>query len=340
MNTLAARAEPKKAGITGKAWWPWVKRGATVVFFALVAWLLVEQARAIEWHEVFAALRSYPPASLLGAAALAVLSLALYSCFDLLGRHYTGHPLRTPTVMLVTFTSYVLNLNLGSLVGGVALRYRLYSRLGLNIGVITRIMSLSMLTNWMGYLMLAGVLFGFHTPALPPGWKIGSGGLQILGFVLLATAVAYLLLCAISRRRSYVLRGHELNLPSLRLALLQITMGASNWLIMGGVVFLLLQQKIDYPTVVSVLLVAAVAGVITHVPAGLGVLEAVFVALLSHQVPRHELLAALLAYRVVYYLGPLAVAAAVFLVMETRAKKLAREAGTAKKAPKRQRSGS
>jgi len=319
-------AGKRKAGITGKAWWPWLKRAATLLFFSAIAWLLVEQGRAIEWHEVFAALRAYPLPSLLSAAALAVLSFALYSCFDLLGRHYTGHGLRIPTVMLVTFTSYALNLNLGSLVGGVAMRYRLYSRLGLQVGVITRVMTLSMLTNWMGYLLLAGVLFGFFTPALPPDWKIGSGGLQLLGFVLLGTAAAYLGLCAFSRRRSYLVRGHELELPSLRLALLQITMGAANWLIMGGVVFLLLQQKIAYPTVVSVLLVAAVAGVITHVPAGLGVLEAVFVALLSHQVPSHQLLAALLAYRVLYYLAPLAVAGPVFLVMEMRAKKLAREA--------------
>ena len=62
------------------------------------------------------------------------------------------------------------------------------------------------------------------------------------------------------------------------------------------------------------------AGVITHVPAGLGVLEAVFVALLSHQLPQHELLAALVAYRVTYYLAPLAIAAATLLVMESRAK--------------------
>jgi hypothetical protein len=33
--------------------------------------------------------------------------------------------------MGVTFISYAFNLNLGSLVGGVAFRYRLYSRLGL-----------------------------------------------------------------------------------------------------------------------------------------------------------------------------------------------------------------
>jgi uncharacterized membrane protein YbhN (UPF0104 family) len=180
-----------------------------------------------------------------------------------------------------------------------------------------------MLTNWMGYLLLAGVIFGFHAPALPPGWKISSGGLQILGLALLAISFAYLLLCALSRQRSFTLRGHELNLPSLRLAALQLCMGAANWLLMGGVVFMLLQQKIGFPTVTGVLLVAAVAGVITHVPAGLGVLEAVFIALLSHQLPKYELLAALLAYRAIYYLAPLTLAAVLYLVAETRAQKSA-----------------
>lgn len=308
---------------TRKVWWPWLKRVAIAVFFMLVAWLLVTQARAVEWDEVFHALTHYPLPSLLGAVALTLLSLTLYSCFDLLGRHYTDHTLRVATVMRVTFISYIFNLNLGSLVGGVALRYRLYSRLGLDADVITRVMSLSMLSNWMGYLLLAGVIFGFHAPALPPGWKISSGGLQLLGFFLLAISFTYLLLCAWSRQRSFIVRGHKLRLPSLRLAALQLCMGAANWLLMSGVVFLLLQQQIGFPTVVGVLLVAAVAGVITHVPAGLGVLEAVFVVLLSHQLPKHELLAALLVYRVIYYLAPLALAAVLYLVAETRAKKAA-----------------
>jgi len=41
-----------------------------------------------------------------------------------LGRHLTRHRLGTGTVMGVTFISYAFNLNLGSLVGGVAFRYR------------------------------------------------------------------------------------------------------------------------------------------------------------------------------------------------------------------------
>ena len=311
------------SGITSKIWWPWLRRSATAAFFMLVAWLLVTQARSIDWGAVLTSITSYPLPSLLGAIALTLLSLLLYSSFDLLGRHYTGHTLGTLTVMRVNFISYMFTLNLGATVGGVALRYRLYARLGLDIGTITRIISLSMLSNWIGYLLLCGVIFGFYPLALPPGWKINSAGLQLLGFVLLTLAFLYLLLCAVSRQRSFTVRGHEISLPSLQLAALQLGMGAANWLLMGAVVFLLLQQKIGFPTVTGVLLVSAMAGVLTHIPAGLGVLEAVFVVLLSHQLPKIELLAALLAYRGIYYLAPLTLAAVLYLVAETRAKKSA-----------------
>jgi uncharacterized membrane protein YbhN (UPF0104 family) len=73
--------------------------------------------------------------------------------------------------------------------------------------------------------------------------------------------------------------------------------------------------------VLAVLLVGAVAGVITHVPAGLGVLEAVFVALLSDQMPQARLLGALLAYRAIYYLVPLALATLAYVLTEVRAKR-------------------
>ena len=89
-------------------------------------------------------------------------------------------------------------------------------------------------------------------------------------------------------------------------------------MLIGSVIFLLLQGALPYPTVLATLLIAAVAGVLTHVPAGLGVLEAVFVTLLSSQMPPSELVAALLAYRGIYYLAPLAIATACYLAFEAR----------------------
>ena len=313
----------RKSKLSERPWWPLVKRGATALFFGLVAWLLISQARTIDWQEVLTSLKAYPLSVAGIAMLLAAASFTLYSCFDLLGRRYTGHTLGTVTVMTVTFVSYVFNLNLGSLVGGVAFRYRLYSRLGLNTGLVTRVMTLSMLTNWIGYLLLGGLVFSILPPTLPDSWPLSSAHLRLIGIVLVLIAAGYLALCFFSRQRELSIRGHLIALPSARLAALQLLMGASNWLIMSGIIFVLFQQRIEFPAVVSVLLLAAVAGVITHVPAGLGVLEAVFVALLSHQMPQPAILAALVAYRVVYYLGPLCVAAVVYLVMETRAKKLA-----------------
>lgn len=303
------------------AWWPWAKRVLTLMFFAAVAYLLYTQARDIDWDEVFTSIRRRPLGDMLLALAFTVGSYVLYSCFDLLGRAITQHGLSIPKVMTVNFVSYAFNLNMGALVGGVAFRYRLYSRLGLDTATTTRVLVMSMLTNWLGYLMLAGLAFMVAPPSPPPDWKLDTGGLRILGAVLLALAITYLLLCAFSRRRAWTVRGHDIELPSLRLALLQLGMSVANWLMIAATVYTLLEHKIDFPTVVAVLLVAAVAGVITHVPAGLGVLETVFVVLLSHQLPRSELLAALLAYRGIYYLAPLAFATVVYLVLEVRARK-------------------
>jgi len=306
-----------------RPWWPWLRRGLTIAFFALVAYLIVSHAREIQWAEVGQALRRRPWHSLLIAALLAAASHAVYSCYDLLSRRYTGHDLSTAKVMSTTFISYAFNLNLGSLVGGLGFRHRLYSRLGLAPGEINRIIAFSMLTNWFGYLLLAGVAFLLRPLDIPDDWALGSGALQVLGGVLLCVVAGYLVTCAVSRRRSWRVRGHEIDLPPLKMAILQLSISGVNWLLIAGVVFVLLQQSVPYPTVLAVLLIAAVAGVLTHVPAGLGVLEAVFVTLLSRQVPTHELLAALLAYRGLYYLVPLAFATVLYLLLEARISKAA-----------------
>lgn len=304
--------------ITSKAWWPWAKRLVTLAFFLLVAYLLTTYARTVEWDQVLSTVRQRPLSSLLLACLLAALSYALYSCFDLLGRHATGHRLKTVQVMTINFICYAFNLNLGALVGGVAFRYRLYSRFGLDAETVTRILMMSMLTNWSGYLLLSGPAFLLSPVLLPEDWKIGTAGIRILGCVLSAIAVAYLALCAFSRRRAWSIKGYEISLPTVRIALLQLAISSVNWLVIATTIHVLLEQKLAFPLVLSVLLIAAIAGVITHVPAGLGVLEAVFVALLSDRLPTHVILAALLTYRAIYYIGPLVVAALVYLVIEAR----------------------
>ncbi len=308
---------------SAKPWWPWAKRIVLGGFFVFVVGMLAIQARAIQWSEVFDTMRAYPASVVLIAALLAALSHLIYSSFDLVGRHYTGHPLRAPTVMAITFVSYAFNLNLGTVVGAVAMRVRLYSRLGLDAATIARIVGTSMLTNWLGYFLLAGLAFVWWPLALPADWHVGIGALRVLGAALVAVSLGYLVLCAISKRREWTVRGHEIALPSLRVAIVQVMLSTANWAVMGATMFVLLQGKVAYPMALGVLLIGAVAGLLSRVPAGLGVLEAVFMAMLSAQMTNSALVAAVLLYRAVYYWAPLVVATVLYLAMEASAKRLA-----------------
>jgi uncharacterized membrane protein YbhN (UPF0104 family) len=316
-------AQPQGASPQRK-WWPRTKRALNWLFFFAVLALVIRYGRHIEWSEVLDSVLDTPGDALAAAIALAVTSHLLYSCFDLIGRRYTGHNLPTPTVMAVNFISYAFNLCIGSIVGGVGFRYRLYSRLGLDNTVITKVVSMSLLTNWLGYKLLAGFLFVVHPLALPPSWKMGNHGLQWIGAGLMLISLGYIFACVRSGDRVWNIRGHEFYLPPWRMALLQMVISCLNWCLMAGIIYVLLGERIVYADVLTVLLIGAIAGVVAHVPAGLGVFEFVFVALLSHLVPEGRLLGALLGYRAIYYIGPLAIAGVMYLVMELNARKLKR----------------
>lgn len=308
-------------------WRIWAGRVLLLAFAVFVLVALVWQASEVAWPLVWRSLRETPLPVLLAAAAVALCGHLLYSAFDLLGRRYTGHALATLPTMGVTFVSYAFNLNFGAIVGGAAMRFRLYARLGLTMGTIARVMVLSMWTNWLGYLFLAGALLLWLPLAPPPAWTLAPWALHALGALLMGMALGYFLLCATASRRHWQVRWrarrYAVHLPTARMALLQLLMASGTWLLMAGVLYVLLQQQVAFTAVASVHLLGMVSGLVTRVPAGLGVQEAVFVALLSHQVPQPELLAALVGYRAFYYWAPLAIAFLAYLWMEARAKRIA-----------------
>lgn len=302
--------------------WRWAKRILTVIFFILVPALLFMLIKNIEWAEVEQALRAYSVQTLLLGIAISLSSYLVFASYDLIGRHYTGHSLPARQVLPLAAVCYAFTLNLTAWVGGIALRFRLYSRLGLEAGTITKILSLSLITNWLGYIILAGALFTFRQVDLPQQAKIGETALQIVGLILLAAAAAYFWACRFSKRRSFHFREHKITLPKARLAFVQAGLAITNWLLMGLLIFTLMPDKVSYQTVLGILLISSIAGVIAHIPAGLGVIEAVFISMLHHELSKSSILAALIGYRIIYYLIPLAIACVIYLVLEARAKKM------------------
>lgn len=313
-------SKPSSADNSQSVWsrnWPWIRKVLTVLFFAAVAWLLVSQARSIEWGEVWAGLQSYSGVTIGFALLITTAAYLCYTSYDLFGRHYIKTSVSRVETMMVAFIAFSFNLNLGALVGSLGVRYRLYTQLGLGKAEVAHVVGMTVSTNWLGYLLLAGLAFASGTVEVPVDWAISNLALRLLGAAFVLLVAVYLLLCRFSRRRIWVVRGHELHLPRLRIALLQLLIACSHWLLMAGVVYSFLHGKVEFMELLGVLLVSSIAGAVAHIPGGLGVIEAVFVLFLSGDISRAQILAALIAYRGVFYLCPLIVATALYVYMET-----------------------
>lgn len=299
-----------------------LKRVATGLFVCVVVALLIRVSLTIEWDEVVQAIKETPLSSLWVAGLLVAASYGVYSCFDLLGKWYTGHDLPWWRTMSVAFISYAFTMNFGAAVGGLALRLRLYAKQGLNPGSIMRIMGLSMTTNWIGYALLGGGVFLSGAVQPPAGWEISGGPLRVVGAVMIGVALAYAGLCAFSARRSWTIRDHVIELPELRIAVLQLGLAMLNWSIMGLVIHTVMPGNVPYATILGTLLIGSIAGAVAHIPGGLGVTEYVFITLLAPELPRHQILGAILVYRALYYVAPVLLAGTLYLIYEARSRAL------------------
>jgi len=321
-RTPSALVPRRAASVHSRRRWHLIARILSGAFFALVLFAIAWYARTIEWEPVFEALRSYRPATLALAAALAASHCVLYASFDLLTRPHVPHGSekgRLPWrwVLPVAFTSYTFNLNLGPWIGSLGMRLRQYSRLGIGSAQILRILVFTTLTNWAGYIFLAGLVFAVAPPpVLPEDWPVGAGTLRLVGVGLLAVTAAYWTLCALARRRVYTIHRLSLRLPSFRMALTQTALASTNWLLIALVAWVVLKGAVPVTTMVVTILFASVAGAIVHIPGGVGVIEAVLLAVLDGEVPHGQLVAALLVYRAVYYLWPFALGLLTFAIIE------------------------
>jgi uncharacterized membrane protein YbhN (UPF0104 family) len=316
MTTKAAGFPFTKLRAALPGLWIHVRRWGPLLFGILVFGLLASQAHKIDWAGAWSALKRYEPMFLLKVLGLATVSHALYACFDLVGRRHTRHKLPRVLTWCIALVSYAFTLNLGSLIGGVATRVRLYMRAGLDEVTIAQIVGVSVATNWMGYALVAGGLFAAGAISPPAQLHVSATTFQTLGVGMLLLAYAYVAACALAKGRVWRVRRRNIRLPTPVIAVVQLAVSAANWSLMGAVMYLLLGEKVPYATTLSVLLAASIIGVLTPVPAGLGVLEAVYLALLSGTVPQGTLMGAVLAYRALYYVVPLGGALLLYLGLE------------------------
>jgi phosphatidylglycerol lysyltransferase len=127
---------------------------------------------------------------------------------------------------------------------------------------------------------------------------------RLSGVLMLAAVLSYVVACAV-RRAPLAWRGWKVPVPSVQLATGQVALACADLLLTSACLFILLPDSagVSFLAFAGLFMVALAASVASSVPGGLGVFESIMVLLLP-AVPAPQMLGALLAYRIVYYVLP------------------------------------
>lgn len=278
-----------------------------LILFALALLALHRALGKFHYYHVLQHLHAIPGRQIALALLLTVISYLVLTAYNHLAVSYVRHPLPGGRITLASFICYAFSNSVGiSLLTGGSLRYRFYSAWGLSGEEISWIVAFTSATLWLGILTLAGFLFLFLAPklSLPAVFPLSP---RLLGVILLIPVGLYLLACWF--RRVLRVKSWEFTFPSLRLAIMQLLIGAIDWALAGSILFILLPSvaSLSFGTFLSIYLLAQAVGLISNVPGGLGVFETLMLLFLK-EIPAPELLATLLVFRGIYYLFPLGVA--------------------------------
>jgi glycosyltransferase 2 family protein len=290
--------------------YPWIGVGV----FALAAFLVWRALRRYSLEQILASLDQISLHHLALGALFTAASFLCLSGTETLAVRYTRRELPYRKIALASFVS----LSIGHTIGFAgfssgAVRYRFYTAWGLSPGDVARILVFCSLTVLLGLLALGG-LSCLLAPRLVARTFGASPTLVIAaGILLLALVGLYLGLAAVVRLPIRI-RHFELPLPPLRLALGQVACGTADFLMVSAVLYQMLRASSDvgYLAVAAGYVVANSAGIVSHVPGGLGVIEAVMLAL----VPGANVVGALVAFRAVYFLVPFLLGALTFALCE------------------------
>jgi len=289
----------------------------SVAVATLAGYVLFRTFQRISLADVIANMRATSTSTLLLAAGCAAGAFSVLAAYEVAVVRYVKHCIGRAKPVVTALIAFPLGHAVGQTVlSGSALRYRMYAPAGFSATEV----GATVLLCGMPYALAVGLLLDlalvFGAEQLAPLFRISSQWLFALGCLGLVKDAGYLLFVWL-RKAPIRLGGWAVRLPTMRMTLLQIVVGVVDIVLIASVLYLLLPESARMPFLpfVAVYLASILVGVISHVPAGLGVLESMLLLLLPH-VPPEQLLASVLLYRVIYEVLPLMMSLAIWSVYE------------------------
>jgi glycosyltransferase 2 family protein len=286
--------------------WNWIGFALSATIVGISIYVLANILSDVDFARVAAHVRAMP-ASQIGRAVLFVAcaygTLTFYDFFAVrtIGANHVPYRIAA----LASFTSYAIGHNIGvTAVSGGAIRYRIYSQFGLGVLDVAKICFLTGLTFWLGNLAVLGSGMAYRPDVPGRILHVPTDIVRIIGIGALVLLCAYVS-WASRRPRTIGMRNWSVLLPGGASTLIQIGIGLADLGCSALAMYSAIPSAIEgkFPTVAIAFVSATLLGFASHAPGSLGVFDAAMLLALP-EVPKEQLVAGLLVFRVLYFLVP------------------------------------
>ena len=288
--------------------------------FGLGIYALYHLLRPVSPAEIMAQVRAMPATVLLAALAATVVGYVAMIAYDALALRFIRRRLPFGVVVLGGYLGYAFGNTIGvSAISGGAVRYRIYSASGLNGFEVATVSGYIAIAVGVGLTLVGLTALAIHPGAVDALLPSRPGTIRLAAGLIVIVSVTAIIWASV-RQHSLRIWGYDLHLPppadlAGQLVITLIDIAAASFALW----VLLPAGKPDFPTFVAIYSAATMIGVISHVPGGIGVFETVVIGALPSSVPVGETAAALLLFRMIYYLLPFALGFLIAAMNEARA---------------------
>jgi uncharacterized membrane protein YbhN (UPF0104 family) len=274
--------------------------------------------------EVWAALAAIPPHRYFLAALGTLLAYAALAWYDRIALLHLGVThISWWFISLCSFTTYALSHNIGaSVFSGAMVRYRAYSTKGLSAAQVAVLVVLCSYTFGFGNVLLGGLLLTYDPELMQrlsgflPDVLTHPHTARAVGLACLA-AVSLYVVGSLMHFKPFKIGAFEVLYPRPEVMRQQLFAAPLELIGAAGIIYFALPETGNpgYVVVLGAFIFSFAAALVSHAPGGLGVFELLFIKL-TPDMPRTQVLAALLVWRLFYLIVPLIFAIVVVLIFE------------------------
>ena len=276
-------------------------------------------------HRIGHKIAVIPPDAFFHAALATLVAYAALAWYDRIALIHLGKEknISWPYISLCSFVTYALSHNIGaSVFSGGMVRYRAYTAKGLTAAEVAVLVALCSFTFAFGTIFLMGLVLLYEPQILHPlermskWFAITDSTARWIGVGMLAFAALYTIGSWL-QFKPLKIGKLEIIYPRLPIVARQYLAAPIELAGAAGIIYFALPEQGNpgFLIVLGAFLLSFSAGLLSQVPGGVGVMEAVFLAVMPG-VPAPAVFAALLIWRLFYLILPLVISLPIVLAFE------------------------